>query len=109
MIRNSFKMAWRSLMKDRQFSFLSLIGLSTGLACALLIFLWVKDEKSVDKFHEKDKQLYQVIKTSVNADGTADTHESTPALLAQSMANDRVSSRDILCNFPAVWQSMQPF
>ena len=88
MIRNSFKIAWRNLIKDRQFSLLNLVSLSTGLACAILIFLWVKDEKAVDKFNEKDSRLYQVIKTSVNADGTMDTHESTPCLLAQSMANE---------------------
>jgi len=62
------------------------MGLSVGLACALLIFLWLKDETSIDKFHEKDSQLFQVIKTSLNADGTIETHETTPALLAQSMA-----------------------
>ncbi|HKO82814.1 MAG TPA: ABC transporter permease [Chitinophagaceae bacterium] len=88
MIRNSFKIAWRNFIRDRQFSFLNLVGLSTGLACALLIFLWVKDERSIDKFNARDSQLFQVIKTSVNADGTMDTHETTPCLLAQSMANE---------------------
>ena len=86
MFRNNFKIAWRNLVKDRQFSLLNLMGLSVGLACALLIFLWLKDETSIDKFHEKDSQLFQVIKTSLNADGTIETHETTPALLAQSMA-----------------------
>ena len=85
MFRNNFKIAWRNLVKDRQFSLLNLMGLSVGLACALLIFLWLKDETSIDKFHEKDSQLFQVIKTSLNADGTIETHETTPALLAQSM------------------------
>ena len=64
MLKNYFKLAWRNLVKDRQFTFLNLIGLSTGLACAFLIYLWVNDELSVDKFNEKDSQLYQVLKTS---------------------------------------------
>lgn len=88
MIRNSFKIAWRNLIRDRQFSFLNLMGLSTGLACALLIFLWVKDETSVDKFHEKDSRLYQVMKTSPGSDGSIGTYESTPAPLAQLMMNE---------------------
>ncbi|THU30456.1 FtsX-like permease family protein [Niastella caeni] len=83
-----FKIAWRNLIKHRQFTILNLLGLSTGLACALLIYLWVQDELTIDTFHEKDSQLYQVIKTAINGDGTIHTHETTPGLLAQSMAKE---------------------
>jgi ABC-type antimicrobial peptide transport system permease subunit len=83
-----FKPIWRSLLRERQFSLLNLIGLSTGLACALLIWLWVNNERNIDHFNKNDERLYQVIKTSVNADGTIDTHETTPALMAQSMATE---------------------
>jgi hypothetical protein len=48
MFRNNLKIAWRSLLKDRQSTILNLIGLSTGLACTLLIYLWVSDELSID-------------------------------------------------------------
>src|SRR3954471_17240796 len=82
------KIAWRNLLKHRQFTLLNLLGLSTGLACALLIYLWVQDEWSIDTFNKKDNQLYQVIKTSHNDDGSIETYETTPGLLAQSMANE---------------------
>src|ERR1043165_9450706 len=82
------KIAWRNLLKHRQFTLLNLLGLGTGLACALLIYLWVQDELQIDRFNEKDSQLYQVIKTSSNGDGTIDTHETTPCLLAQAMASE---------------------
>jgi ABC-type lipoprotein release transport system permease subunit len=88
MIKNYLKIAWRNLLKHRQVTILNLLGLSTGLACALLIYLWVQDELRIDTFHEKDSQLYQVIKTSPNADGSVETHETTPCLLAQSMAQE---------------------
>lgn len=88
MFRNSLKLAWRNLLKDRQFSLLNLLGLSTGLACVLLIYLWVRDERSIDKFNAKDDRLFQVIKTSLNVDGTIETHETTPGLLAKSMADE---------------------
>jgi len=39
MFKNNLKIAWRNLIKDRQFTFLNLIGLSTGLACVVLIYL----------------------------------------------------------------------
>lgn len=88
MFKHYLKIVWRNFIKDRQFSLLNLLGLSTGLACALLIYLWINDELNVDKHNEKDKQLFQVIKTSRNADGTFHTHETTPALLAAAMAKE---------------------
>jgi len=51
------KIAWRNMQKHRQFTILNLLGLSTGLACALFIYLWVQDELSIDSFHKNDKQL----------------------------------------------------
>jgi putative ABC transport system permease protein len=88
MLKNYFKIAWRNLIRDRQFSLLNLIGLSTGLACALLIYLWVNDERSVDKFNEKDSQLFQIMKTAPNGDGTVSTFDVTQGMLAKSMASD---------------------
>ena len=88
MLRNQFKIFLRNLLKDLQFSILNLLGLSTGLACSLLIWLWVTEELKVDKFYANDSRIYQVIKNSPNADGTIYTHESTPGLLAQSIAKE---------------------
>ena len=47
MFRNHLKLIWRHLINDRQFTILNLIGLSTGLACVFLIWLWVNDERQV--------------------------------------------------------------
>ena len=88
MVKNAFKIAWRNLLRDRQFSFLNLMGLATGLACALLIYLWVSEEWQVDKYNKDDNQIYQVIKNSPNSDGTIYTHESTPGHLAKSMSKE---------------------
>ncbi|HEY2721417.1 MAG TPA: ABC transporter permease, partial [Chitinophagaceae bacterium] len=88
MIKNYFKIAWRNLLKDKQFSLLNLLGLSTGLACVLLIWLWVSDELSVDKFNQTDSRLYQVLKTAPTGDGAIVTYPSTPGLLAQTMSKE---------------------
>ncbi len=61
MFKNNLKIAWRHLVKDRQFTLLNMVGLSAGLACTLLIWFWVSDEKSYDKFFDKNDQLYQVM------------------------------------------------
>jgi hypothetical protein len=58
MLKNYLKIAWRSLLKDRQFSLLNILGLSSGICCALLIWLWVADERGVDKFFPNDNRIY---------------------------------------------------
>jgi putative ABC transport system permease protein len=64
MLKNYFKIAWRSLLKDRQFSLLNILGLSSGICCALLIWLWVGDEVSVDKFFPNENRIYEVMETN---------------------------------------------
>jgi putative ABC transport system permease protein len=86
MFRNYFKTAWRNLIKDKQFSLLNLIGLSTGLACVLLIYVWVNDELSIDKFNKNDSRLYQVLKKNADGTGAIQVSETTQGLLAQSIA-----------------------
>ena len=60
MIKNYFKIAWRNLVRNKAFSAINISGLALGMACSLLIMLWVQDERSVDGFHANGKQLYQV-------------------------------------------------
>ncbi len=60
MLKNYFKTALRSLWKQKGFSSINLIGLALGMACSLLILLWVQDERSVDAFHKHSDQLYYV-------------------------------------------------
>jgi ABC-type antimicrobial peptide transport system permease subunit len=88
MIKSFFKMAWRSLVKDRQFSLLNLAGLSIGLTCALLIFLWINTERSYDKFHKNNARLYQVMQNEPSGDGSVQTFPNTPDLLAATMKQE---------------------
>jgi len=85
MTNTFFKSIGRRMMKDRQSTLLNLMGLSSGLACVLLIYLWVSDERSVDRFNDKDNRLFLVMKNTPNDDGTVFTSEHTQGLLAQSM------------------------
>jgi putative ABC transport system permease protein len=61
MIKNYLKIAFRNLKKDKQFTLLNVVGLSAGIACTLLIYLWVHDELSFDKFFVNDNRIYQVM------------------------------------------------
>src|ERR1700733_2724348 len=84
MFENNLKIAWRHLIKDRQFTFLNILGLSSGLACALLIYLWVNDELSFDKFNEKDSQLYQLMERR-KSDGQVGLSDESSGLLGQTL------------------------
>ncbi|HXB10144.1 MAG TPA: ABC transporter permease [Puia sp.] len=89
MFKTNFTIAWRRLLKDRQFTLLNILGLSTGLACAILIFCWVSDERTVDKYNANDKQLYQIVLNSADADGhTITTADYTPGLLAATLTKE---------------------
>ncbi len=102
MFKNNLKIAWRNLIKDRQFTFLNLIGLSTGLACVILIYLWVNDELHVDKFNEKDKQLYQVMLNGHSSHGIQ-TGENTPGLLADALSKEMPEAEYVTSVIPSTW------
>src|SRR6267154_1922330 len=84
MVRHNFIITFRNFKRYKSSFFINLIGLSTGLASVLLIYLWVADEMSMDKFHEKDKQLYQVMRKGGEAD-EIHTTESNSDLLAPAL------------------------
>jgi putative ABC transport system permease protein len=60
MIFSYFKIAWRNLLRNKMLSFINISGLSIGLACCMLIFLYTKDEASYDGFHAQKKDLYRL-------------------------------------------------
>lgn len=61
MIRHTFLLIYRNFKRFRTTFFINLVGLSTGLACAIIIYLWVTDELGFDKFHQYDQRLFQVM------------------------------------------------
>lgn len=60
MIKNYFKIAWRNLLRHKLFSGLNIFGLATGMACSILIFLWVQDELSFDKFNPGADHIFRL-------------------------------------------------
>lgn len=102
MIKNYFKIIWRNFIRDRQFTILNLLGLSTGLACALLIYLWIADELNVDRYNEKDKQLYQVMQNLKTEFGVT-TMYHTAGLLGKSLAEEIPEVEYAVSVLPESW------
>ncbi len=61
MILNYFKIAYKNLIRSGVFSFINILGLSIGLASALLIMIWVNEELSYEKFNENEEKLFRLI------------------------------------------------
>ena len=60
MFKNYLKIAWRNLLKNKTFSIVNIAGLAIGLACFILIALYVLDEISYDRYNEKADRIYRV-------------------------------------------------
>ncbi|TMU55206.1 ABC transporter permease [Flagellimonas algicola] len=69
MIKHNIIVFFRSIKRSKSSFLINMIGLSTGMACTLLISLWVMDELGVDKFHEKNDRIFQVIEHLNFSDG----------------------------------------
>ncbi|MFA5971334.1 MAG: ABC transporter permease [Lentimicrobiaceae bacterium] len=61
MIRNYFKIAWRNLLRNKVFSVINIVGLTTGLVCCLLLVLYIQHELSFDNFHPNKDRIVRVI------------------------------------------------
>lgn len=88
MFKNYFKIAFRNLRKNKVFSFINVFGLATGMACSLLIFLFVKDERSYDRFNKDSENIYRVVKDFVNDDGSQVPDATTSPALAPAMQKE---------------------
>ncbi|MEP7109988.1 MAG: ABC transporter permease [Ferruginibacter sp.] len=63
MLKNYFKIAWRNLYKNKAYSSINIVGLATGMAVALLIGLWIRDELSFNNYHKNHGRLAYVMST----------------------------------------------
>lgn len=96
----------RRLMHDRQSTILNLIGLSTGLACALLIWLWVHDELQTDRFHAKGDRIYQVMVTQQQGN-LKNTNSGTSGGLGQELTRTIPGVEQSVTMAPQIW--FEPF
>lgn len=84
MFRNYLLVAFRNIQRNAVYSFINISGLAIGIACSLLIILWVRDELSFDRFHVNADNLHQVW---INAtyDGQVNSWNSVPLPTAEAL------------------------
>jgi hypothetical protein len=84
MLRSYLKTALRAFWRHQVFSAINILGLATGMACSLLILLWIKDELSIGAQYANAPHLYRVMAHEI-ADGRIATSEDTPGILADEL------------------------
>ena len=82
MLLNYFKLAWRTLLKNKMYSLNIISGLTLGYAPCIMIYLHVCDELSYDTHNQDSDRIYRVVKDFVNDDGTFLPGATTPPALA---------------------------
>ncbi|MCJ7581288.1 MAG: ABC transporter permease [Candidatus Aminicenantes bacterium] len=87
MIKNYLKIALRNIKRRKIYSFINITGLAIGMAAATVILLWVQDELSYDKFHEKAQRTYR-ISTRIRLGDTLIDQAQTPGILPMTLKND---------------------
>ena len=84
MIRNYFKIAFRNIIRNKVFASINILGLAVGMACFILITLWIQDELSYDKFHANKDNLYML--TIIHPNDVVD--RNVPYALAPRLADE---------------------
>ncbi|MEM6361491.1 MAG: ABC transporter permease [Bacteroidota bacterium] len=89
MLQNYFKISWRNLLSQKLYSSINIGGLSIGITCFLIVFLYVHHELSYDRFYDNTNKIYRVYQKQIgNMSGGSDLFAETPVLLAPKLRAD---------------------
>ncbi|WP_236978354.1 ABC transporter permease [Membranihabitans maritimus] len=102
MIKHYLILFLRNIKKDKSTFLINLLGLSTGLACVLLIYLWVNEELVMDKFHKNHDRIYQVIEHLDFSDGIQ-TYLETSGPMAEFLAEEMPEVEYATSTIPPEW------
>src|SRR5690606_26493459 len=87
MITNYLKVAWRNIIRQRRTSLINLLGLSLGIASALILFVIVQHEWSYDRFHQNYDHIYRIV-TETKRQNSSDYNAGVAAPLPQALRVD---------------------
>src|SRR5262245_66257191 len=88
MFKNYLKIAWRNLLRYKGFSLINILGLAIGIACCMLVGLFIADEVSYDKYNKDADRIYRVVKDFVNDDGSRLPDATTPPAIGAAIQKD---------------------
>ena len=77
MVKSYFEIGWRNLVKNKGYSFINIGGLALGMMAAMLILLYIQDERGYDSFHSKSPVPYRIVTNWVNPDGSVRQYDGS--------------------------------
>ncbi len=83
LLLNYLKVALRAYRRNAGYTLINILGLAIGMACSLLIVLWVQDELGYDRFHQNGKDIYRVIAVGKNGNDFSSPAPFAPAVAAE--------------------------
>jgi putative ABC transport system permease protein len=84
MIKNYLKIALRQLLKNKSFSIINISGLAIGMAAVIMLLLWIQNEMSFDRFHDKGDRIYELWNRA-KWDDKLECWPVTPKIAAKSL------------------------
>jgi putative ABC transport system permease protein len=107
MLRNYVVIALRNMMRNKAYSSITVFGLSTGIACCVLLSLYVLDDISYDKHHQRLDDLYRITTDFKSVSGLDKMHTTSPPV-AQTMRAEipEIEAAARILNPPDVAQSL---
>ena len=102
MFQHHLLLIYRNFKRYKSSFLINLLGLTAGLCCTIMIYLWVMDELQMDKFHAHTDQLYQVMENEKTASGI-NTRDATAGLLAEALAKDMPEVEEAVTTSPTYW------
>ncbi len=103
MLKHNLLITLRNFMKYKSTFVINIAGLSTGLATVFLVYLWVNDESSKNRFNDNDDRMYQVFQTRKETDGHISTGGGTPGILADALASELPEVESAVSIVPPYW------
>ncbi|MFC5624742.1 ABC transporter permease [Algoriphagus winogradskyi] len=88
MWKNYLKTSFRNLRRQKGYTLINILGLTSGIVASIFIFLWILDELSFDKFHIESDRIYSVMVNSERPDGIIDTYPANPSRLKETLVNE---------------------
>jgi putative ABC transport system permease protein len=85
MFKNYLKIAWRNIVRQKGYSFINIFGLAVGIACCILIMVWVQNELSYDRFNDKADRIYRLY-TELTLNSQTRTAPVTSAPMAPALS-----------------------
>src|SRR6185436_19821340 len=100
MLKYFLTISFRHLIKDKSVSLINILGLTLGFTCFSATLLYVEYERSFDRFHSDAGNIYRVVKSFVNQDGTKIPDATTPPALTRSIRTELPEVESVTRIFP---------